>query len=212
MPEILKDIRPYLELAYFAAGIILAFGLWFAYRQLKLIQEDMLIRSRRAASEKALEATLRYFEQYVPKSGALFKARNDKNIPPYKGSIGDFSFESLTEEQKTVIAKQATLVEGLPTLNELEFISAFFVSGVADEETGFRIIGRTFCSTVETHYGLIALFRRHKAQAYWSNIVDLYHLWRPRLTIAELQMASKELEQKMNILNQINNKITRPNA
>jgi hypothetical protein len=85
----------------------------------------------------------------------------------------------------------------LPALNELEAIPASFRTGVADEKTGFQIIGRSFCSTVETEYDLIACCRDEHVHNYWSGIVEIYSIWRPRLTKAEMEFAKSQLQQKI---------------
>ena len=81
-------------------------------------------------------------------------------------------------------------------MNELEAISAAFISGVADEMTGFKIIGRSFCGAVQSDYDLIALSRSRtkEAQGYWSNTVHLYQMWSPRLKEAELRQAKERLD------------------
>lgn len=81
-------------------------------------------------------------------------------------------------------------------MNELEAISAAFTSGVADEATGFKIIGRSFCGTVQCEYDLIALSRdkSKEAQGYWNNIVQLYKMWSPRLKEVELRQAKERLD------------------
>ena len=82
-------------------------------------------------------------------------------------------------------------------MNQLESISAFFMSGIADECTGFRVIGRTFCGSVESSYDLISISRQEKACPYWANTVDLYQLWRPRLTKAEMEIAKEDIEYEL---------------
>jgi hypothetical protein len=87
----------------------------------------------------------------------------------------------------------------LPAMNELEAISAAFTSGIADDATGFKIIGRTFCASVEFSYDLIA-YSRHRTidvQGYWSNIVQLYQTWSPRLKESELRQAKEDLERRI---------------
>jgi len=78
-------------------------------------------------------------------------------------------------------------------LNQLESIAASFTSGVADERTGFRIIGRTYCFNVESYYDLISV----SPHTYWQSAIDLYFLWRPRLSKAELEIARGEMEARL---------------
>lgn len=197
MIELINSVRPYLEALYFVASITLVAGLGLTYRQLLLIKDDIQIKNQRAAAEKAIEACDRYFCSYVPMTTAHLDELMKNKIQWYKGTIGDFSATSISGDGKKDALKRFTLMTWLPAMNQLESIAAFFMSGVADEITGFRVIGRTFCSTVESNYDLIAFGRKEKACAYWSNIVALYQLWRPRLQKEEIELARNELEKQI---------------
>jgi hypothetical protein len=188
-------LRPYLEAAYFVAGVILAAGLIAAFVQIVLLKRDIRTRNERAAKEKAIEAASRYLVDYVRLETVRFSKQLDQKLQSYTGPIGDFSRSSVQYSEKT--AQRALLPNGLETLNELEAISAYFTSGVADEAMGFTIIGRTFCSTIEHNYDIISTLRGDEGPFYYENIVLLYRLWRPRLTRSELLSAKDLLEQKI---------------
>lgn len=196
MKEIIATSRPYLEVLYFIVGILLIGGLGLAYRQLRLIKEDIGTRNRRAAAEKAIQACETYFNSYVPLSGILFRERLKSNMTTYSGPFGDFSKKSLpTQRVKDCLLKLS--FQALPAMNQLEAIAACFTTGVADEATGFKVIGRTYCSTVENSYDVISSCRDGDAHDYWSNIVELYALWRPRLKKSELDLAKRDIEKAM---------------
>ncbi len=200
MLEFISSVKSYLEALYFLAGILLAGGLGFTYHQVFLIKKDIRIRNERAAAEKAIEACDRYFCSYTNLNGAFFRDRIKAKIGKYEGPIGDFSSESIPKDLKEASAKRFSLTSWLPMMNQLESISAYFMSGVADEKVGFGVIGRTFCGAVENSYDLIAICRREKVCPYWANTVDLYHLWRPRLTKAEMDMARRALEEELSAI------------
>jgi hypothetical protein len=200
MLNFISIVRPYVEVAYFAAGILLAFGLIFTFHQITLIKKDINLRNERASKEHAIDACTRYFQDFVPKvdaySGDLRKAK----LPRYKEAIGDFSSASISKDFRPFTIKRMNFVSVHLCLNELEVISACFTTGVADEKTGFLIIGRTFCVTVETYYDVIAACRDQNAHPYWHNITRLYQIWRPRLTKAEMKHTLQELENKIHSL------------
>jgi len=197
MLEIVSSAKPYLEALYFLAGILLIGGLGLTYRQVVLIKKDIRTRNERAAAEKAIEACDRYFCSYVPLNGTFFHDRLKEKIGGYEGPIGDFSLSSIPDNLKDISLKRYALHSWLPMMNQLESISAFFMSGIADECTGFRVIGRTFCGSVESSYDLISISRQEKACPYWANTVDLYQLWRPRLTKAEMEIAKENIEHEL---------------
>lgn len=197
MLEIVNLVRPYLESLYFLAGVLLLGGLSLTYRQVVLIKKDIQIRNERAAAEKAIEACDRYFCKYVPLNSAYYHDCKKAKLETYDGPIGDFFVSSIPEVILKDCAPRYAQISWLPALNQLESISACFISGVADECTGFKVIGRTFCGTVESNYDLFAISRREKAHPYWANTVALYQLWRPRLTKAEMDISKQEIERQM---------------
>jgi hypothetical protein len=205
--DLILSARPYLEIAYFAAGVLLLFGLVITLFQVLLIKNDIRLRNERASKERAIEAASRYLKDYVSALSLHHQSANTMDLDSYSGPIGDFTFESIPKPMLSGALGRFKCDTLLPALNELESIAAYFTTGVAHEQTGFLIIGRTFCHTVENLYDIIACCRLEKAQPYWYNIVCLYRIWRPRLTKTEMRTAIQELETKitsMNLNNEMN--------
>lgn len=198
--EYLINFRPYLEVMYFISGITLTVGLALTYKQLSMLKADALNKSQRAAAERAIEAADLFFGKYIPLTDIYYEKREQNKINSYRGPIGDFSKQSLSGKLQTECMKRIDVTDWLAALNCLESIAARFTSGVADESVGFKIFGRSFCGTVEHHYDLIAFSRDQKALGYWSNIVELYKTWHPRLTKVELDMTRQELDAKLSSL------------
>lgn len=195
MLDVLTGMRPYLEAAYFAAGIALVVGLFVTRAQLLAFRTETRLRNERLAKEKAIDAASRYLHDFVEKASLDWVDREQEKAKYYSNEIGDFSLSSLTKERRLVAAKNMLDSKTyLPVLNELEAIASFFVTGVADEKTGFTIIGRSFCASVHNYYDLIAILRGDdRAQPYWHNIVELYLLWAPRLARAELGATAESI-------------------
>lgn len=202
MIDLINTIRPYFEIIYFSCSSLLVAGVFLTYRQLVAITKDSEDNAARAAREKAIEACTRYLQTYVSLSSERFDIEQSEKIESYRGPIGDFTSRSvrrvtrLRAQLNNPAYARATLYE----LNELETIAAYFISGSADEKTGFTIIGRSFCSSVEHNYDNIAVSRSQPAVEYWSNIVALYRLWRPRLTESELIAQSTKLKAQLDAM------------
>lgn len=197
MNALITAARPILEALYFVANVLLVAGLGMAYRQLVLIKQDMRTRNQRAAAEKAIDACNHYLCGYVDLLSKNHNEKTLKKIPDYEGPIGDFTRRSIPPALLESVRKRFELDTWLMPLNHLESIAASFVTGVADEQVGFRVIGRTFCLTVEDAYDIIAWARPEQPYGYWTSIVELYHMWRPRLTKGELEMAKREMEARL---------------
>lgn len=192
-------IRPYVELAYFIGGVLLALGMILTFRQLKLMQADIELRGTRAAKEKAIEAINRYLTQFVDANSKAYNLCNAKGIKSYRGPIGDFSPNyalNLRIPFKEVEIHAANTF----ALNELQLVAAYFTTGVADERTGFDVIGRTFCHSVEADYDMISMCRSDAATKHWQHIVSLYQLWRPRLKESELKASAAAIELQLQTL------------
>lgn len=197
-----SQIRIWLEISYYASGIAVAIAVVYGLRQISLLKKDIRLRNERAAKEKAIEYGRRYLRDYVDLEGIFFSACREAKLRGYDGPIGDFTSGSILGDARiaeTSTKRYTTKPSLLPALNELEALSAAFISGVADEEAGFKIFGRSFCSTVENNYDIIALSRTadESALEYWYNIVRLYRLWSPRLEEGELRRTKNSLEAKI---------------
>jgi hypothetical protein len=195
------QIRSWLELFFFASNIVIAVSVVYGLKQIKLLKKDIRLRNERAAKEKSIEYGRRYLRDYVDLHAVFFSACKEAKLGSYAGPIGDFTSESVLRDAKVAAmsTKRYLAQSWLPAINELEALSAAFTAGVADEETGFRIFGRSFCGTVEHNYDIIALSRSTDkvAQGYWYNIVELYRLWSPRLQEAELRWARDSIESRI---------------
>jgi len=186
-----------LENLSFTANILLAVTALFGLRQIWLFKKDMRLRNERAAKERAIEYATRYLTRYVELSRIPFSEMQKQKMKSYDGAIGDFTRSSLPTPMTDEIKKRLTLPGQLDVNNELLVIAAAFVTGVADEQTGFEIIGRTFCGAVESGYDTIAFFRNKKVHNYFEHIVILYRLWSPRLTRDELEEERRKISEKI---------------
>jgi hypothetical protein len=194
-------VRQYLELAYFASGIVIAFASIIGLRQLRLLKADIITRNVRAAREKAIEASSRYLTETVTASNKVYFAFKTKKLPTnYEGDIGDFSLQSLPTAWHDEAGSARLATDGiLDELNSLEIVAAMFTSGVADSETGVKIIGRSFCGAVESRYDLIS-YCRHRENTdydYCGSIVSLYKVWSSKFSSEELAKARKDIDSKM---------------
>jgi len=193
----MNDIRSYLELTNFVAGIIIAIVGIAGLRQLSLFKKDMRLRNERAAKERAIEYSLRYLTTYVPLAGEFYRELKSKKMKVYSGPVGDFTRDSIPKEMHDSALERYKMESWLKGMNELLAISSAFTTGVADEETGFQIFGRTFCNTVRSHYDVLSIPRSKDIHNYFQSIVDLYHVWSPRLSKAELEEQQKRLNKQI---------------
>jgi hypothetical protein len=194
----MSDLRPYLELAYFVSGVAIAIIAAFGLEQIRVLKKDVSIRVERAAKEKAIEYSGRYLTVFVPLFNLFYDERTKKQIPKYEGPLGDFTPPSVSGKYRENLKKRFLLIrEVLPAVNELNYIASAFVHGVADDRTGFQIIGRTFCGAVTEVYDFVAAVRSDSACQYWEPIVQLYNTWSSRLSRTELEALRSGLDRRI---------------
>lgn len=185
---------------YYVAGVLLALGLVFSAYQLWWHRKDTNIRNQRAAAEKAIEYASRYLGDYVSLDAKFLDQCSAQKFQSYEGPIGSFCSSALEQKYKKNAVTKFRLVSCLSAMNELLAISSAFTSGVACEEVGFKIIGRTFCGTVAFRYDTLCIARQQATCDYYQPIIDLYQIWAARLTVSELNVARKSLEDQMSTI------------
>jgi hypothetical protein len=175
---------------------LIAIGLFANCRQLLVIKKVIRLRNDRGTKKKAIEACVRYFDAYVPMANKDCLKRSKEDNLDYERPLGESGEISVWARRLKDANTSCSRLSALIGLNQLESIAASFTSGVADEGTGFRIIGRTYCFNVESYYELISV----SPHAYWQSVIDLYFLWRPRLSAAELEIARGEMKARLSML------------
>lgn len=201
MTNLIVQIRPYMEVLYFAAGITLAIGLLIARAQLRALQSDLTTRMERAAKEKSIEACARYFQSFVPLVNEFNIASSSFELPDFEFIQDRFSHLDLTKEFKEAEkVMTANGVSALDALNELQLIAAYFSSGVADQRSGFDIIGLSFCYHVRHLYGHIIALRSGEDGDYYQPIVDLYRIWSHRLSLSQFEREKAAAQRRIESL------------
>jgi hypothetical protein len=171
----------------------------FALEQIRVMKKDLAIKVERAAKEKAIEFAGRYLTVFVPAHNALYEALIKQKLRNYRGPVGDFAPAGLSKEDELLLRKRMVMPELLPVLNELNYFSSAFVSGVADEGTGFEIVGRSFCASVSSVYDVLSAHRSDPACRYIGNqSLQLYRVWSSRLSRAQLEALRDGLDTSLN--------------
>ena len=193
----MQDKLVWLEALFYVSGIIIAIFAGYSAQQIRLIKRDIFLRNQRAASEKAIEYCDRFLTSRLHDQFTV--ACMDNNIPyRYDGQISDFSQSSIPDSYRDTWLKRVALYNNwLPVVNEMDVIASSLISGVADECLAFSIIGRSFCNAIESNYDVICMMRSDSILPHHQSIVNLYKLWRPRLTKEELQLDMAMLEDKI---------------
>lgn len=189
--------RPAAELLGFVKDALITLAVLFgvqqvvlARRSLKEEQQRNLDEHERASKTVAVEYAARFTASFGPKYIAFINEVVRAGLSPYRGPVGDFTFLSIPSQLRNAAVQRSRLPSSSGALDELEVFAAAHTTGVADEETGFRLNGRMFCLiAAQDFYDLLCI---EQEQGYYLSIVELYRLWSPRLERQKLTR-SKEL-------------------
>lgn len=186
-------VKDWAEFAANLANVAVAIAAVIALQQITILKRDIRLRNQRAAGEKAIEAVDKY-AVFANQAFVYFQDLRREDIPTYTGPVGDFTPSSVPPEWSEAMKRRVSILSWVPAVNTLDTVAASFVFGVADEITGFAMVGRSFCANVGHFYDLIARQRKDGVQPHFQAIVKLYTLWGNRLSKEELQKARATLD------------------
>jgi hypothetical protein len=126
----------------------------------------------------------------------------------YAGPVGDFTLTSIPERYVDRALKKMDEDAYRVGFNLRESIAARFTSGVADERTGFEIIGRSFCSAVRSNYDVLSAFYDGEAVPHWKDIVTLYAWWSPRIESRTLEQSADQIKKRLSSMRDVDRKPT----
>lgn len=87
----------------------------------------------------------------------------------------------------------------LEQMNTLESLSAPLVSGVADSDSAFNSIGRTFCDSVESLWFNYVFYRSFVTDDcnYFPSTIKLYDIWKSKIEKSDLERKRSDVEEQI---------------
>ncbi|MFC6333149.1 hypothetical protein ACFP56_10990 [Paenibacillus septentrionalis] len=200
----IETIRPYFEILYFFSGILLVGTLIIGIYQFKTLKEDIRLRNTRQSVEKSIEYMGWFAIEYLPASEKLSDIMRENNVPKYQGKINpSFLFDENYTEENFINNMADTVLKGNAheLVNQLEYFSAAMISGLADEKLSYAPLSRAFCNHIEKlYYGLICFSRQDNETEIYSNIIQLYLLWKNRMEKQDLLNQRREIDSRINTI------------
>jgi hypothetical protein len=192
----MKEIRDWLEIAYFVSGPFVATAAIIAYRQLKVAKDTLTLNSVRDATKLAAEQCRHYMNIIIPKIESFRAEVKRLKITRYDNIQFEIKGQQVTTAFALPSIEEARQIAPfqLPVLNELEVFSIFFTSRVADEYVAYLTVGKTFCGTVQD---LLPDIAYHNTAGHHKNITQLFVLWQPRLEAEKLKREQQVLQEKV---------------
>jgi hypothetical protein len=169
-------------------------------------KKALVINSKRDAANLATQQIKDYNERIIPVLTKYDFALIEDKVSAIKIEVGEFSEAYLIEKlgNKLVLDKYKESIKYVvllcDALNALEAFSTYFTKGVADEQIAYSAVGRTFCYSVENYFFEISSCRNENDPTY-QNIIELYHIWKPRLDKDRLIREQETILKKMSNIN-----------
>ncbi|MCX6554281.1 MAG: hypothetical protein NTZ12_04590 [Candidatus Aminicenantes bacterium] len=173
------NLRDYLELGYFVAGIVLAIAALYGLKQIRISKTDINDRKKIASMEKAME----YANLFDTKYAEYIK---DFDISCMQTGVYLKGYEDLGELKisnidPAITARRIRKHGWHPAFNVLETVASAFIIGLADKDVGYSIIGTSFCRQVYKVHDIIIFNSKIKEfPKYMEMTIKLYKTWAPR--------------------------------
>jgi hypothetical protein len=195
LEQVFTGLRQWLEILYFISGIVVAIAALLGLKQVLLLKTDITTRNKRLSVEKSIEHLDRFAKTVSPLAQKYLQNIRGNGLSFYNGPIIDFKKIGLKQKSDFELCKKKLDLDPLDLLNELEVTAAAMVSGLADEKLAFNPLGRSYCDLVEKIYDVICLCRDE--EEYYSNIVALYQLWKPRIDKIDLEKQKQKIDKDL---------------
>lgn len=192
-PDRVKFYKEVLEYLYYLAQIFLVLIALFALTQisflidqLQISKADIEIRTKRESIILSLQVCENFEKNILPKLIKINKFMKDRKIPKFNIETNNLTQEDDLEKmenwlEKWFISIKSILPEVINIINDLESFSAYFLKGLADEETAFSLVSAKYCKSIEDLFFFIKYSKvKNKNLDFprkYNNILDLYELW-----------------------------------
>jgi hypothetical protein len=191
-----NEIRPFLEVLYFIAGIVVAYAAVFALKQLSILKRTLQVQSKRDALKITSEQCNDYLSRIIELENEFDRKIIEHDVKYFDGWKVTVKNNSISVDRESVPNMQglAEISKELMVLNSMESFSSFFVSNVADEKVAYDIVGISFLNFNRTLMPLITHFRKY---GHYKNLSKLFVKWEMRKINEVLQKEKLDLDKKL---------------
>jgi len=191
-----------LDAAAKVATIFAVVGLWVAYRQYKHSVNLAETNERRAAVELAARECAHYGSDLTKQAVGLLQKINESGCEYLKhcklikeDQQLKLDVTAVSEEDKAKMEQH--VIEAACVVNSLEGFAIPFVSGVADNKTGFVECGRSFTQIFEAFFPLYCF---SNLQDYYRSSQELYWRWKKQIDEIELERQTSQAGKQFFVL------------
>jgi hypothetical protein len=199
-------------------NILIAIAAYVALYQIKVSKDIAEQNAYRESVRFGVDLTRRYLDEYIKASSESFDYREENKIEIVKipAVLQHFTEEEMLEKIDKQIIRQAYEQHTdifnnhkelwklhLYEMNCLESIATPIIAGVANGDSAFTAIGKSFCHSVNFFWFEYSYFRTDDKKEYdsYANTISLYGIWRKKLDKLDLAQSKRNIEKKLEELN-----------
>ncbi len=194
--DFISDVKPFLEVLYFIAGIVVACSAIFALKQISILKRTLQVQSKRDALKITSEQCEIYFNQIIKQQNEFHDQIKKHDVKYFEGWDIKTKNNSISISRKSKPSMKGfeDIVDSLSVLNSMESFSSFFISKVADETVAYNTIGTNFLNFSRE---LMPWVLGCREDGHFQNLTKLFILWETRRLHFELLNEKRDLEKKL---------------
>lgn len=172
--SIFKEV---LDVISLIVGIGIGLTIIIAYKQLKIMKNEFEANQYRSSVEKSLEYINKFAMETLPalkRYEAYLEKNADTSLSEFQGRAFEIKRTELSDEE----VRQRGEHEVFAIVNSVDVTATVINSGIADKNSAFQSLGKSFCECVEVTIDVIEYFRRTEHVSLFSNTETLYLEWR----------------------------------
>ena len=205
--SIFKEILNMLNLLASPVVAVISFfmlkQLTLAKQQLEVAKKSMETNARREAAVFTAKQCDFFASSILIDYGTVLGLFNKKKIKTIAISENETVFDLeytdwIRENIESLFANnQGVYSECVKLLNNLEAFSIYFIHRICDEEMAYLPVAKTYITIVEKLSPIIGLSRDNSSDRAYTNILQLYDIWKKKILKEKFQIKQQELFEQL---------------
>lgn len=196
IPELI-NLKFALEMLYYLSAPFVAFTALIAIKQIRTSREISKTNSIRESMKLSADQCKVFSDKIIPQIDEIDKIVKEKNITYFKESKLTIDEKSFTltpcSDQKKYDAAFELAPQFHKISNDLDVVSIYFTSGVANEMIAYKAFGNVYCKFIKQY----AAFIIPPNIDVPSSLLDLFFLWNRRLENEKLEQKKESLQKEL---------------
>lgn len=194
-----KDWLDYLNIGtQIVANVFVIIGFIYAYKQYKLYKHEVNTNLEIERSEKAIEVAKLFAENLLEDISDLLDIFEEIGLQDIMNKVKSEKMKNFTciEMNRIIDKNELEMILGKlkelsktnqekfsnisKVLNQLEYMSMYFNTGIAEEKTVYQSLHQLYLSFVKEVYPVIAFANVNNKDKAYINVIKLFNVWNER--------------------------------